>query len=383
ATAILHRADIPTSRLDPRSWTYGIPSDAQNRTSIARFNLQVSNTLSTEDRLSLDAPQVDVINGSVFDWWYFDAVSDTNSRESLVVTFFTSSAVAFPFLDATESSIFIAYLWASFTNGSTFAAFVPATVATVSGRHGARTPSSGQWASTGFSWTAPKEDLSQYEVRIASGKMQVEGRFTSTAHVPPQLPCGIHPGRNSLEVAPHIGWVNLIPDAMGVVIMTIRGSSLQFRGPAYHDKNCYLVLDDPTSTTYISSYVAKDGKVLVSSCKPSLLTVRPVGKPWTTGERYPPRVVDMPDKFRLEFDLGQANEWLRINVSMETLVAGDNEYYMRWTGALTGEIVRLESESSQEAGAVTRVRDHVGAGSATKNFSLAGVAVLEPFAMVP
>lgn len=163
----------------PDSWSYRIPSHVQNGTGQARFNISTpGKTLDTESLLKLDAPQLSLINASVFDWWSFDAVSDTNPRESLVVTFFTSSAAAFPFLDSTESSVLIAYLWASFDNGTVFADFVPATMATVAGGGGARTPSSGEWSSTGFRWAALKDDLSQYEIVVGSEKMQVEGRFT-------------------------------------------------------------------------------------------------------------------------------------------------------------------------------------------------------------
>lgn len=101
----------------------------------------------------------------------------------------------------------------------------------------------------------------------------------------------------------------------------------------------YFALNDPTNTTYVSSYVARDGEVLISACNSSLLTVRPVGSADSAGGRYPPRAGDIPVGFELAFDLGQANGWLKVNVTAESVVAGDEEYYMRWTGSLTGEIV--------------------------------------------
>lgn len=170
---------------DPHLGIYCIPHSVQNGTSHARFNIQTTRaSLSAETLLSLDGPQVDRINASVFDWWYFDVVSDTDPRESLVVTFFTSSAAAFPFLAANESSILIAYLWASFANGTVVADFVPATAATVA----VGNPSSGQWSSTGFSWAAHKANFSQYEINIASEKMQVNGKFRlSSVSVPTRL----------------------------------------------------------------------------------------------------------------------------------------------------------------------------------------------------
>ncbi len=148
-----------------QSWTYTIPTP--------------NTTLTTESLLTLDAPKLNTINSSVFDWWYFDAVSDSNSAESLTVTFFTATANAFPWLPATESSVLIAYLWVSFANGTTFEEYVPANVALVGGGQDARLSSSGNWSASGsgFSWASGEDDLSRYEVVVSSEKLQVEGRL--------------------------------------------------------------------------------------------------------------------------------------------------------------------------------------------------------------
>lgn len=136
----------------------------------------------------------------------------------------------------------------------------------------------------------------------------------------------------------------------------------------------YLALDDPTDTTYVSSYVAKDGELLVSACNSSLLTVRPVGKSGTTGGRYPPRVGDMPEGFRLEYDLGETHGHLRVDVSMTTVVAGDGESYMRWTGNMVGEVENVSPEIEE----MSEKRE----GHPSSEPSLVGVAVLEQFVMV-
>lgn len=175
------RADVAQAEYSDY-WLYRIPSEVQNETSQARFSVSTpGSTLSTQALLSLDAPQLSLINASVFDWWYFDAVSDTDPRESLVVTLFTSTANAFPFLNPNETSVLIAYIWASFTNGTVFADYVPATVATVSGGDRAPNPSSGVWSSTGFNWTALADDLSQYEVVVSSEKLQIDGKLSLTS----------------------------------------------------------------------------------------------------------------------------------------------------------------------------------------------------------
>jgi hypothetical protein len=123
---------------------YRIPSTVHKGASKAQFDIQLSAlTLDIETLFSLDAPQLDSINASVFDWWYFDAVSDANPEDSLVVTFFSSSAAAFPFLHANQSSVLTAWIWASFTNGTVFADYAPATVATVTSTDGGHTNSAG------------------------------------------------------------------------------------------------------------------------------------------------------------------------------------------------------------------------------------------------
>lgn len=172
-----------TTNSTTQSWTYTIPSLAQPSPAHARFTIPTHNsTLTTENLLTLDAPKLNTINSSVFDWWYFDAVSESNSAESLTVTFFTATANAFPWLPAAESSVLIAYLWVSFANGTVFEEYVPASVALVGGGGGddARWSSSGNWSASGsgFSWAGLGDDLSRYEVIVSSEKLQVEGKLS-------------------------------------------------------------------------------------------------------------------------------------------------------------------------------------------------------------
>ncbi|KAF3399974.1 hypothetical protein F1880_007998 [Penicillium rolfsii] len=368
------RADVPFDST-ARSWNYSIPSHVQNGTARVRFDIPTTGSkLDSRALLPLDSPQINLINSSVFDWWYFDAVSASDPRESLTVTFFTSTAAAFPWLPSHESSTLIAYIWASFANGTIFTDYVPATLARVAGGENASSASSGDWLSTGLSWAASHDDLSKYEVIISSEKMQVKGRFSLSSTLEPHLPCGITSDTATLEIAPHIGWVALKPDAVGHVDISVKGSRLHFQGPAYHDKNwsdqpfdqsvqswywghgqigpysviwfSYLALNDPSNTTYVSSYVARDGQVLVSACDSTMLTVRPLGDSETSA-RYPPHAGDVPDGFHLEFDLGQEG-WLKANVS-GTRIAGDGQYYFRWAGKMTGEISRARSGQKQTA----------------------------------
>lgn len=158
---------------------YRIPDSVQNGTSEARFEVEtLASNLDVKTLFSLDAPKLDAINASVFDWWYFDAVSETNSNESMVITFFSSTAAAFPFLGANQSSVLTAWIWASFANGTVFADYAPATVATLSGVDGTHTHSSGDWAPTGLNWKAVVGHQIKYEIAVRSEKMQLDGRFT-------------------------------------------------------------------------------------------------------------------------------------------------------------------------------------------------------------
>ncbi|CAG7927319.1 unnamed protein product [Penicillium olsonii] len=392
-----------TPNIGRSNGVYQIPSTLWNGSSKAQFDIQTeTSTLDTSTLLSLDAPKLDTINASVFDWWYFDVVSETNPDVSLTITFFSSTAAAFPFLAANQSSPLTAWIWASFANGTVFADYVPATVATLTGVDGTHTEGAGIWHETGFAWGASTAPQTRYEVTVASEKLQVHGRLGLTATVPYHLPCGIQKEKSILEIAPHIGWVNLVPDAEGVVDMNIRGSTLSFRGPGYHDKNwsdrpfmesveswywghgrlgpysivwfSFLALNDTTNSTYVSSYVAKDGNVLVSACDASLLTVRPVGSPGTTGGRYPPMAGDIPEGFHLDFDLGEEGRLL-VNVSMRAVVAGDGEYYVRWTGDLAGEVSR--SESTSRGPCLPSSESEEG-----REDALIGIAVFEQFVVL-
>lgn len=172
---------LPCS-LKRTNWTYNIPRTIQNGTSTANLHIHTPNKLHTESALlSLEKPQISKVTSTSFDWWYFDAISSTNPHESLTVTLFSASATAFPWLDSTEDSVLIAYLWATFANGSSFADYVPATLASVSGEEAAAAAtaaaSAGQWKGTGFSWNAIGDNFENYEVIVQSQEMGVYGTF--------------------------------------------------------------------------------------------------------------------------------------------------------------------------------------------------------------
>ncbi|KAJ6020409.1 Hydroxyneurosporene synthase [Penicillium herquei] len=354
------------------NWKYEIPSHLQNGSSQIHKSIETPNkSLSTQTLLRLDGPQSNKITSSSFDWWYYDVVSSNDASESLTITLFTSSANAFPWLDSSETSVLIAYLWISFANGSSFQGYVPASLATVSGGL-IGVASKGEWEGTGFRWVATGDDFSNYEVIVESDEMDIYGSLKLTSNLAPHLPCGISSDVTTLEIEDDFGWANLIPDANATVDMNVKGTSLQFQGRGYHDKNWsnkpfissidswywgHGELDgyslvwfsgiSASNATLGSTYVSKDGIVLVSTCDTTKTTVRPTGK--GNAAHYPPIAGDTPNGFTVEIELAE-DEWLRVNVSIVNEVAGDGEYYVRWTGNLTGSVEDKDGVRNLEGG---------------------------------
>ncbi len=121
------------------------------------------------DSHGLDAPKVQPVNGTVFDWWYFDAVSDVD-KSSVVITFFTSTAVAFPFLE--ESPVVTSvYIWTSYANGTTGQFIVDAESAVVNTMVDG---TSGVFSGTGMSWGGTP-DMAHYVVDIDAPEVGVQG----------------------------------------------------------------------------------------------------------------------------------------------------------------------------------------------------------------
>lgn len=120
---------------------------------------------------------------------------------------------------------------------------------------------------------------------------------------------------------------------------------------------------------------------MVSTCDPNLLTVHPTGNPGTTGARYPPRVGDIPEGFRLEYDLGTEGQ-LHVNVSIRAIVAGDGENYMRWTGDLGGEVIPSVGGQQEGLCGPDPKRDSNKLKDTQSPSSLTGVAILEQFILM-
>lgn len=165
------------SRTVPASTTV-IPPTAVPGESIPNFDPFSPNGPFTE----IDGPNVQPINETAFDWWYFDVVALPNNENplginaskegrtdgplaSMVITLFTSTIEAFPFLPPTadEENVLTAYIWLTFPNGTWASKYIHADQATIvtSGGGG----SSGKFDSTGFSWSGA-EDMSKYTITV-------------------------------------------------------------------------------------------------------------------------------------------------------------------------------------------------------------------------
>jgi hypothetical protein len=79
----------------------------------------------------------------------------------------------------------------------------------------------------------------------------------------------------------------------------------------------------------VSSYVSKDGKILVAKC--SGVKARPAD-----GSAYPPTPGEVPTKFRVEFDLEQGP--LVVDVTQSLVVENVETVYVRWIGQAVANV---------------------------------------------
>lgn len=121
----------------------------------------------------LDAPKVGSLNGSTYDWWYFDAVSST-SNASVVLILYRSTTGGFPFV--LEGSTASVNLFITADDG--IPQYYP--IANLPGRAGEITISTdgegacGVWKSTGFSFFG-SSDLSSYTVHVNAPLIELNG----------------------------------------------------------------------------------------------------------------------------------------------------------------------------------------------------------------
>lgn len=207
----------------------------------------------------------------------------------------------------------------------------------------------------------------KYVVTIDASELGISGTVTLVAAAPAHYPCGLEKAGASEALFPNVFWSNAVPAAVGEVDLLINDTELKiFHSVGYHDKNWGDKYFPTTTSTwywghatvdsysvvwfdavdiegkrYTSSYVAKDGLVLQSSCE--YLSVQ--AKPWGTNSEWPPKIASgVPQGMEIAFKLDPgvhgapgSYDWLRLNVTT-TQVAIDNQVYFRLLGTVTGKL---------------------------------------------
>ena len=331
-----------------------------SRSSVQHVNTTILNTTSmvefTYDPLiGLDAPKVLPVNRTTWDWWYFDVVSDelaSGDLSSLAVTFFIASPFGYEPLTNYTTTL-ASTIMGTFKNGTPIFINGYPDQATVRSEGDV---SAGQWGDYG-SWQA-SPDGKLWTLFYNDPSNGVSGSMTLERRAPPHLPCGPVETGGTEQLLPHVGWANIVPDAVGTVNFTVNGSALAFSGVGYHDKNWgdasflsgignwywghgrlgpyTVVFFDAQSTSggsYTSAYVAKDGKILSSSCVAGKSVV---ARPWGGDDTYPPGpTTGNPAGFEIVFAEVEGKEF-RVNVTSVLNPINWPGYYARWLGLLDG-----------------------------------------------
>lgn len=120
---------------------------------------QSTSYTSTEN--SLDAPHVIGISPTVYEWWWFDAESP-DLDTSIVIVFFTASAVAFPLVVGLPDTSIVVN--AKLPNGTTIISEAAASSAVINSGGEYGNGAQGIWGDIGNFTVSP--DLSSAEINI-------------------------------------------------------------------------------------------------------------------------------------------------------------------------------------------------------------------------
>ncbi|KAK9480216.1 hypothetical protein V1514DRAFT_189721 [Lipomyces japonicus] len=267
---------------------------------------------------AFDGPKVSAVNGSTFDWWYFDVVS-AKASISLVFQTGTTASVGYPSVLELTNYIQVAGIWPNGTQFSVpFVPSGPAVVTTVGDG------SSANFTGTGFSWTSTP-NLSKYFITIdALETYGIKGTISFRSLAPAHYGLGSVADRSSSELlTPKLGWANAVPDAESHVDLIVGGEQLKFSGRGYHDKNwgsqalndivenwywghaavgpysiVFFDALDHNGVEYTAAYIAESGSPI--KVGPTAI-VRPFGD----GITYPQTNSSIiPDGFNIVIDVG-------------------------------------------------------------------------------
>jgi hypothetical protein len=327
----------------------------------------VSDVQYTAQSRYLDGPKVTPINSTVYEWWYFDVVSDqnvalsnktANKLSSLSIEFYTASALGgfdllAPVYELNYTSYTLIQVTGSFTNGDSFNHYINTSGAVFNpvGKQGINAV-----YGSGKNYFTVNSDLSTAFLAFDSPEVDLKGRLTIHSTAPSHAPCGPATAGADLHLAPNVGWVNLIADGNASGELQLGKETYHIQGAGYHDKNwgdslfsksvnawywghaqvgdysiVWFDTHNPGGSNGTSIYVAKDGKVLLSQCS-SGLQIRPYGN----NTQYPPHITDsQPEGYNIDIDTPQLKLSATIKVEQVPL-EGENLYY-RFIGSVIAE----------------------------------------------
>ncbi|KAK9244662.1 hypothetical protein V1506DRAFT_540837 [Lipomyces tetrasporus] len=314
--------------------TYIIPSTS--------VSAEVAIQTNAADLSPFDGPKISAVNGSSFDWWYFDVVSP---KASITISFQTGTfnAVGYPGISVPYATY--CNVAGIYPNGTTFSIPLvlagPAVITTVG--DGAY----GNWTGSGFSFSGTP-DLSEVTVNVdAALYYGIEGSITFKSVAPAHYATGLISDRSSSEILlPNLGWANAVPDSVAKVDLSLFGEKFAFTGRGYHDKNWgkFPVQDlvnnwywghakvgpysvvffdalDKNNVEYTSAYIAVNGVPIKAG---PVAIVRPYGPNIT----YPQtKSATLFAGLTIEVDVGVRGVYVFKTVSQTVLTSTDNDGY--------------------------------------------------------
>ncbi|KAJ7110816.1 hypothetical protein C8R43DRAFT_161678 [Mycena crocata] len=334
--------------------------------------------ISEEDGLM--SPKILPVNGSSYNLWYFDVVStEPGSLASVVVVFYDTAPLMFPFIGSAESSLIVS-LAITFPNGTLSQIGVPSLLADNATVVGEGNGSSGDWRGTGFSWKYDAKS-GAYDVVIDAPEIDVKGKIHFTPVGAPRYPCGSAGAGVNMEIVPGAGYSNALPDAVSTVDLVAAGTKHAFTGAGYLDQGwgprafesavsswywghgrvgpysvVWFSILSPNGQEYPSAYLSLGDEVIVNNCSPEGSTTRPTGP----NASFPPHnTAGHPSGYFVTMDLG-AKGSLELNVTV-TAPLLSVDIYQRSVGSLSGTIVSPKGKRGK---------------------TLTGIALLEEFVLI-
>lgn len=201
-----------------------------------------------------DGPKVANLNGTTFDLWYFDVVSEDLDKFALAIFYTAQPDALFAGQPDLGTATYAQIVLLDGEHQIGAASVVPSDNLTVITRGDG---SSGVLSGPGGTamWTG-SADMSSWTVAVDAPEQNMTGTLTlesvscsgivnpfrridrNSKIAPAHYPCGriTNPAGQSFELAPNLGWANAVPDARGTIDMMVNGESVKFSGFGYHDK---------------------------------------------------------------------------------------------------------------------------------------------------